>query len=429
MGLLNRFRKAWNAFVGLDPFIRDEYNNYSRYVDLGPGSQYHPEKTLFYHKNDQSIVGAIYNRIAIDCSSIVLNHVRLDKQGRFEEIITSGLNECLSLSTNLDQTAKMFIRDLVISMLEEGNVAIVPIDTENTPDSTESYDIYTMRVGKIIEWYPQHVKVEVYNELTGHKVELIKPKDQIAIIENPLYAIMNDRHSMLQRLANKLSLLDIVEEKTGSDRLDLIVQLPYVIKTEERRKQAERRKTDIEDQLSNSKFGIAYTDGTEKITQLNRPVENNILKSVEYYTSMVYSQLGMTDEIMKGTADEKAMLNYINRTVQPIMDTIVDEMKRKFLTKTARTQKQSIMYFNEPFKLVPIQNIADIADKFTRNEIMSSNEMRQIVGLKPVKDPKADELRNKNLNEQEGQGFANTTKVNNSEHNIVPEVSTDKQGD
>lgn len=429
MGLLNRFRKAWNAFVGLDPFIRDEYNNYSRYVDLGPGSQYHPEKTLFYHKNDQSIVGAIYNRIAIDCSSIVLNHVRLDEQGRFEEIITSGLNECLSLSTNLDQTAKMFIRDLVISMLEEGNVAIVPIDTENTPDSTESYDIYTMRVGKIIEWYPQHVKVEVYNELTGHKVELIKPKDQIAIIENPLYAIMNDRHSMLQRLANKLSLLDIVEEKTGSDRLDLIVQLPYVIKTEERRKQAERRKTDIEDQLSNSKFGIAYTDGTEKITQLNRPVENNILKSVEYYTSMVYSQLGMTDEIMKGTADEKAMLNYINRTVQPIMDTIVDEMKRKFLTKTARTQKQSIMYFNEPFKLVPIQNIADIADKFTRNEIMSSNEMRQIVGLKPVKDPKADELRNKNLNEQEGQGFANTTKVNNSEHNIVPEVSTDKQGD
>lgn len=429
MGLLNRFRKAWNAFVGLDPFIRDEYNNYSRYVDLGPGSQYHPEKTLFYHKNDQSIVGAIYNRIAIDCSSIVLNHVRLDEQGRFEEIITSGLNECLSLSTNLDQTAKMFIRDLVISMLEEGNVAIVPIDTENTPDSTESYDIYTMRVGKIIEWYPQHVKVEVYNELTGHKVELVKPKDQIAIIENPLYAIMNDRHSMLQRLANKLSLLDIVEEKTGSDRLDLIVQLPYVIKTEERRKQAERRKTDIEDQLSNSKFGIAYTDGTEKITQLNRPVENNILKSVEYYTSMVYSQLGMTDEIMKGTADEKAMLNYINRTVQPIMDTIVDEMKRKFLTKTARTQKQSIMYFNEPFKLVPIQNIADIADKFTRNEIMSSNEMRQIVGLKPVKDPKADELRNKNLNEQEGQGFANTTKVNNSEHNIVPEVSTDKQGD
>lgn len=398
MGLLDRIKHAWNAFIGLDP-PNDSYTNYqSRYLNYGQSFTYRPDKLILKRSSEKSIVGAIYNRIAIDCSSISINHVRLDDNNRYIGLVESGLNDCLSLEANKDQTSKMFIRDIVISLFDEGCLAVVPIDTSIDISKNNAFDILTMRVGKIIRWYPDHVTVEVYNDKTGNKVELTLPKSKIAIIENPLSAIMNEPNSTLQRLIHKLALLDVIDEQSGSGKLDLIIQLPYVIKTEARRKQAEDRRADIENQLKGSKYGIAYTDGTEHITQLNRPVENNLMKQIEYLTSMLYSQLGLTDTILNGTADEKTMLNYMNRTVKPVMDAIVDEMKRKFLTKTARSQKQSILYFNDPFRLVPIVNLAEIADKFTRNEIMSSNEIRQIVGLKPVQNPKADELRNKNLN-------------------------------
>lgn len=406
MGILDRLSHAWNAFVGVDP----PSNRPPRidYTMLGPSSSYRPDRVYFRRTTEKSLVSSYLNRIANDCASIAIKHVKLDSSKRYTEDVKSGLNECLTIEANIDQTSKMFIRDVVMSMFDEGVVAICPIDTTFDPSKTNSYDINSLRVGKITQWYPRHVRVEVYNDKTGNKSELIFPKKDVAIIENPLYAIMNEPNSTLQRLIRKLAILDVVDEQSGSGKLGLIIQLPYIIKTDARRQQAETRRQDIEQQLANSKYGIAYTDGTEKITQLNQPIENNLLKQVEYLTSMLEGQLGLDKTIMNGTADEKTMLNYLNNCIKPVMDALVDEMKRKFLTKTARSQGQSIMYFNDPFKLVPISQIAEIADKFTRNEIMSSNEMRQVVGLKPVKDEKADELRNKNINIQEEQTFAST---------------------
>ena len=405
MGLLNRLSHAWNAFIGND------YYNYSgsKYRDLGYSSTIQPYRTYFTKGNDRSIVTAIYTRIAIDCMSIDLKHIRLDENGRYVEEIKSKLNNCLTVEANKDQTARNFIKDIVVSMFDEGVVAVVPIDTTFNPSISSSYDIETMRTGKITQWYPDHVRVEVYNDRTGLKEELVFAKKDIAIIENPLYEVTNAPNSTLQRLILKLNILDAIDKQSGSGKLDLIIQLPYVIKSDARKEQAEKRRADIEHQLSNSKFGIAYTDGTEKITQLNRSVENNLMSQIQYLTSMLYSQLGITEEILNGSADEKTMLNYMNRTIEPIMSAIVDEMKRKFLTKTARSQNQTIEYFNNPFKLIPVTNLADIADKFTRNEIMSSNEIRQIIGMKPVNDPRADELRNKNLNAGNGEEFASTS--------------------
>lgn len=421
MGFLDRLSHAWNAFIGVDP--PDNRAPRINYTMLGPSSTYRPDRVYFRRTTEKSLVSAYLNRIANDCAAIDIRHVRLDDQGRYkEDIKKSGLYNCLTLEANIDQTSKMLIRDAVMSMFDEGVVAICPIDTTINPAKSDSYDIETLRVGKIMQWYPQHVKVELYNDKTGNKSELIFPKKQVAIVENPLYAIMNESNSTLQRLIRKLAILDVVDEQSGSGKLDLIIQLPYIIKTEARRQQAETRRKDIEQQLSNSKYGIAYTDGTEHVTQLNRPIENNLLKQVEYLTSMLEGQLGIDQSIMNGTADEKTMLNYINSVIKPVMDAIVDEMKRKFLTKTARSQGQSIMYFKDPFKLVPVSSIADIADKFTRNEIMSSNEMRQVVGLKPVQDDKADELRNKNLNIQEGQTFAST----NEDGKVSVEEDTSK---
>ena len=404
MGLLNRLSHAWNAFIGND------YYNYSgsKYRDLGYSSTIQPYRTYFTKGNDRSIVTAIYTRIAIDCMSIDLKHIRLDENGRYVEEIKSKLNNCLTVEANKDQTARNFIKDIVVSMFDEGVVAVVPIDTTFNPSISSSYDIETMRTGKITQWYPDHVRVEVYNDRTGLKEELVFAKKDIAIIENPLYEVTNAPNSTLQRLILKLNILDAIDKQSGSGKLDLIIQLPYVIKSDARKEQAEKRRADIESQLSNSKFGIAYTDGTEKITQLNRSVENNLMTQIQYLTSMLYSQLGITEEVLNGSADEKTMLNYMNRTIEPIMSAIVDEMKRKFLTKTARSQNQTIEYFNDPFKLIPVTNLADIADKFTRNEIMSSNEIRQIIGMKPVNDPRADELRNKNLNAGNGEEFAST---------------------
>ena len=404
MGLLNRLSHAWNAFIGND------YYNYSgsKYRDLGYSSTIQPYRTYFTKGNDKSIVTAIYTRIAIDCMSIDLKHIRLDENGRYVEEIKSKLNNCLTVEANKDQTARNFIKDIVVSMFDEGVVAVVPIDTTFNPSISSSYDIETMRTGRITQWYPDHVRVEVYNDRTGLKEELVFAKKDIAIIENPLYEVTNAPNSTLQRLILKLNILDAIDKQSGSGKLDLIIQLPYVIKSDARKEQAEKRRADIESQLSNSKFGIAYTDGTEKITQLNRSVENNLMTQIQYLTSMLYSQLGITEEVLNGSADEKTMLNYMNRTIEPIMSAIVDEMKRKFLTKTARSQNQTIEYFNDPFKLIPVTNLADIADKFTRNEIMSSNEIRQIIGMKPVNDPRADELRNKNLNAGDGEEFAST---------------------
>ena len=404
MGLLNRLSHAWNAFIGND------YYNYSgsKYRDLGYSSTIQPYRTYFTKGNDKSIVTAIYTRIAIDCMSIDLKHIRLDENGRYVEEIKSKLNNCLTVEANKDQTARNFIKDIVVSMFDEGVVAVVPIDTTFNPSISSSYDIETMRTGRITQWYPDHVRVEVYNDRTGLKEELVFAKKDIAIIENPLYEVTNAPNSTLQRLILKLNILDAIDKQSGSGKLDLIIQLPYVIKSDARKEQAEKRRADIESQLANSKFGIAYTDGTEKITQLNRSVENNLMTQIQYLTSMLYSQLGITEEVLNGSADEKTMLNYMNRTIEPIMSAIVDEMKRKFLTKTARSQNQTIEYFNDPFKLIPVTNLADIADKFTRNEIMSSNEIRQIIGMKPVNDPRADELRNKNLNAGNGEEFAST---------------------
>ena len=391
MALTNRLQHAWNAFLNRDPtYWRASY---------GPASYYRPDKIRPTMGNERSMISSVYNRIALDVAYIDIFHARLDDDGRYTEQISSGLNECLNLSANVDQTGKAFIQDIVMSMMDEGVVAIVPVDTTINPEKSGSFDILSMRTGKIKEWYPEHVTVELYNEKTGRKEDLLLPKNTIGIIENPLYAVMNEPNSTLQRLIRKLNLLDVIDEQSGSGKLDLIIQLPYVIKTPARKQQAEERRRDIEMQLAGSKYGIAYTDGTEKITQLNRPVENNLMKQIEYLTNMLYSQLGLTQEILNGSADEKTMLNYYNRTIEPIVSSIVDEMKRKFLTKTARTQGQSIVYFRNPFKLVPVAELAEISDKLTRNEIASSNEIRQIIGWKPSDEPGADELRNKNLNQ------------------------------
>lgn len=387
----SRIKRSWNAFFNKDP-TKD-------YRDIGIGYSYRPDRPRFSRGNERSIVTSVYNRIALDVAAITIQHVRLDDNGRFLEVIPSGLNNCLTLEANIDQTSRAFIQDVVMSMFDEGCVAIVPVDTTKNPDVTESYDIDTMRTGKILEWYPRHVKVRVYNDRTGQKEDIIMSKETVAIVENPLYAVINEPNSTMQRLIRKLNLLDVVDEQSSSGKLDLIIQLPYVIKTDARRQQAEKRRRDIEDQLSGSKYGIAYTDGTERITQLNRSVENNLLKQVEYLTSMLYGQLGITATILDGSADDKTMLNYDNRSVEPIVSAIVDAMKRTFLTKTARSQLQSIMFFRDPFKLVPVADLAEIADKFTRNEIMTSNEIRQVVGMKPSDDPKADELRNANINQ------------------------------
>ena len=390
MGISDRLQHAWNAFMNRDP----TYN----YQDLGNSYSIRPDRPRFTRGNERSIVTSVYNRIALDVSAISIQHVRLDDNGRFKEQMNTSLNSCLTLSANTDQTGRAFIQDAVMSMLDEGCVAIVPIDTTTDPNISDSYDILTMRTAKILDWYPNHVRIRVYNEKTGRQEETIVPKKMVAIVENPLYAVINEPNSTMQRLVRKLGLLDVTDEQTASGKLDLIIQLPYVIKTEARRQQAEERRKSIEMQLAGSKYGIAYTDGTERITQLNRSLENNLMKQIEYLTSMLYSQLGITQSILDGTADEKTMLNYYSRTIEPIISAIVDEMKRKFLTKTARSQHQSIAFFRDPFKLVPVNDIAEIADKFTRNEIMTSNEIRQIVGMKPSDDPKADKLINSNLN-------------------------------
>lgn len=390
MSFGSRLKHAWNAFAGN---VQMDYRN------LGISYAYRADRPRLSRGNERSIITSVYNRIALDVASLKIQHVRLDESERFISVIQDGLNNCLTIEANIDQTSRAFIQDVVISMFDEGSVAIVPVDTTTDPTISGSYDIQTMRVGQILDWYPQYVRVRVYNERTGKKEEVVVPKSTVAIVENPLYAVINEPNSTMQRLIRKLNLLDVIDEQSGSGKLDLIIQLPYVIKTEARRQQAENRRKDIESQLSGSKYGIAYTDGTERITQLNRPVNNNLMSQIEYLTSMLYSQLGITQSILDGTADEKTMLNYYNRTIEPIVSAIVDEMKRKFLTKTARSQLQSISFFRDPFKLVPVNDIAEIADKFTRNEIMTSNEIRQVVGMKPSEDPRADELRNKNLSE------------------------------
>lgn len=393
MSFGSRLKHAWNAFTG---------NIQMNYRDLGMSYSYRADRPRMSRGNERSIVTSVYNRIALDVAALNVQHVRLDENGRFLSVIDDGLNNCLTLEANVDQTARSFIQDVVISMFDEGSVAIVPVDTTTDPNVSGSYDIQSLRVGQILDWYPQYIRTRVYNEQTGRKEDIVVPKSAVAIIENPLYAVINEPNSTMQRLIRKLNLLDVIDEQSGSGKLDLIIQLPYVIKTEARRQQAENRRKDIESQLSGSKYGIAYTDGTEHITQLNRSVNNNLMSQIEYLTSMLYSQLGITRSILDGTADEKTMLNYNNRTIEPIISAIVDEMKRKFLTKTARSQHQSISFFRDPFKLVPVNDIAEIADKFTRNEIMTSNEIRQVVGMKPSDDPRADELRNKNLSEPSG---------------------------
>lgn len=388
----SRLKHAWNVLNNRDP--TSHFSN-----NVGPGYSYRIDRPRFSRGNERSIVTSVYNRIALDVAAINIQHCKVDENNRFVKTINSGLNKCLNLEANIDQTGRSFIQDVVMSMMDEGCVAIVPVDTTFDPNITSSYDILSMRVGKVMQWYPANVKVRIYNDRIGKKVDVIVPKSTVAIIENPLYAVINEPNSTMQRLIRKLNILDSIDEQSGSGKLDLIIQLPYIIKTEARRQQAENRRKDIETQLSGSKYGIAYTDGTEQITQLNRPVENNLMKQIEYLTSLLYSQLGITQTILDGTADEKTMLNYNNRTIEPIVSVIVDEMKRKFLTKTARAQLQTITFFNDPFRLVPVNNIAEIADKFTRNEILTSNEIRQIIGMKPSNDPKADELRNSNISQ------------------------------
>lgn len=414
----SRWKRAWNIFMNKDP-SRD-------YSNTGPGYYYRPDRPRFTRGNEQSIVTSVYNRIALDVASVAIRHVRLDENDRYLETIDSDLNSCFALEANVDQTGRAFIQDVVMSMFDEGCVAIVPVDTDIDPEDTDSYKIFSMRTGKIVEWKPRHVRVRLYNDLTGQKEEVVLPKEKVAIIENPLYAVINEPNSTMQRLIRKLNLLDVVDEQSSSGKLDLIIQLPYVIKSDARRRQAEERRQAIEDQLSGSKYGIAYTDGTEKVTQLNRSVENNLMKQIEYLTSMLYSQLGITTSILDGTADEKTMLNYNNRSVEPILSAIVDEVKRKFLTKTARSQRQSITFFRDPFRLVPVNDLAEIADKFTRNEIMTSNEIRQIVGMKPSDDPRADELRNKNLNESKEDMKIDEAEAKVAEENRESETKRDQ---
>lgn len=404
---VSRLKHGWNAFMNRDP----TYNH-----AIGPSYSYRPDRPRFTRGNERSIVTSVFNRIALDVAAISMQHCILDENGRFVEPVNSKLNNCLTLEANLDQTSRAFIQDLVMSMFDEGCVAIVPVDTTIDPKVTTSYDILSMRSGKIVDWYPEHVKVRVYNEKTGRKEEVILPKAQVGIVENPLFAVVNEPNSTGQRLIRKLNLLDQIDEQTGSGKLDLIIQLPYVIKTDARRDQAERRRKDIEEQLSGSKYGIAYTDGTEHITQLNRPLENNLLKQIEYLRDMFYSQLGITQTILDGTADDKTMLNYYSRTIEPIIAAIVDEMKRKFLTKTARSQNHSIEFFRDPFKLVPVNDIAEIADKFTRNEILTSNEIRQIIGMKPSSDPKADQLINSNISQPEERSTENLEEGGNGQN-------------
>lgn len=418
----DRLVHAWNAFMNKDP---------TRRIYTGRGDYSRPDRIRLSRGNERSIVTSVYNRISMDAAAIDIRHIRLDKNDRYLEDINSSLNNCLTVEANIDQTARAFRQDVVMSMLDEGCIAIVPVDTTDNPEITGAYDIDSLRTGKITEWHPYWVRVEVYNERTGCKQEISMNKSAISIVENPLFAVINEPNSTMQRLIRKLNLLDAVDEQSSSGKLDLIIQLPYVIKTDARRQQAEQRRKDIEEQLSGSKYGIAYTDGTEHITQLNRAVENNLMKQIEYLTSMLYSQLGITQGILDGSADEKTMMNYYSRTIEPIMSAIVDEMKRKFLTKTARSQLQSIAFFRNPFKLVPVNDMAEIADKFTRNEILSSNEIRQLIGMKPSKDPKADQLVNSNISQptdnadnkkdsesnEEAKQFVENFRVKNKEEN------------
>lgn len=413
MSVANRLKNAWNIFKNKDPT--------ENYMSLGPSYSYRPDRMRFSRGNERSIVTAIYNRIAMDVAAMDVLHVRTDENGRFIGVIDSSLNNCLTLEANIDQTARSFVQDVVQSMLDEGCVAIVPVETDDVPEESGNFKIYTMRTGQIMEWYPEHVRVNVYNQAKGRREEVIMPKSAVAIIENPLFAVVNEPNSTMQRLIRKLNLLDAIDEQASSGKLDLIIQLPYIIKTEARREQAEKRRQDIERQLSDGKYGIAYTDGTERITQLNRPVENNLMAQIEYLTSMLYSQLGITQSILDGSADEKTMLNYYNRTIEPILSSLVGELKRKFLTRTARSQRQTIMYFRDPFKLVPVSEIAEIADKFTRNEIMTSNEIRQKIGMKPSSDPSADELRNKNLS-------ASTADIKKKERPAVESLEEEDTG-
>lgn len=391
---MTRLKHSWNAFMNRDP-------TYSSFRDIGMSSSFRPDRPRLTRGNERTIITAIYNRIATDVSGININHCRVDSNGRFVENINSSLNTCLTLEANTDQTGRAFIQDVVISMLDEGYVAMVPVDTTIDPAISGSYEIESMRTGKILEWYPKHVKVRVYNEKTGQKEDITLPKSSVGIIENPFYAVFNEQNSTMQRLIRKLNILDIVDEQSSAGKLDLIIQLPYVTRSDTRRQEAQRRRKEMEDQLMNSKYGVAYADSSEKIIQLNRSLDNNLMKQIEYLTNMLYSQLGITQAILDGSANEQELLNYNNRLIEPIVSAIVDEMKRKFLTKTARSQLQTIKFFRDPFKLVPINNIADIADKFTRNEILTSNEIRQIIGMKPSNDPKADKLINSNLNQPE----------------------------
>lgn len=410
---IDRLKHAYNAFQKRAPTWAPSGSSYSA----------NPDRPRLSRGNERSIITTIYNRIAIDVAAIDIKHCRLDENRRYIEDVKSGLNECLNIEANIDQTGSAFIQDIVLSMLDEGVVAIVPVDTSLNPNVTSSYDILSMRVGKITEWFPKDVRVELYNDSTGLKQEIIIPKRQVGIIENPFYAICNESNSTLQRLKRKLSLLDIADEQTASGKLDLIIQLPYVVKTEARREQADRRRKDLEEQLSGSKYGIAYADGTEKITQLNRSLENNLLKQIEYLTEQVYAQFGITQEVLNGTADEKTMLNYNNRTIEPIVSAITEELRRKFLTKTARSQGQSITYFRDPFRLVPVNDIAEIADKFTRNEIMTSNEIRQVIGMKPSDDPKADQLVNSNISQPD------ETQLSTGDENYYPDEYVEEGGE
>lgn len=389
---INRLQHAWNAFMGRDPTSQP-----MQYSDIGVSYGYRPDRPRFSRGNERTIVTAVYNRLAVDAASVTIEHVRLDENGRIKERIDSKLNRCLTLEANLDQSAREFRQDVAMSMFDEGCVAIVPTDTTANPARSSSYDILTMRTGKVLEWYPQHVKVRLYNERTGRKEDIILEKRNVAIVENPFYAVMNEPNSTAKRLIRKLSLLDAIDEHNGSGKLDLIIQLPYDTRSQVRKQQAETRRNEIVEQLENSSYGIAYVGATEHITQLNRSVDNQLMSQIEYLTRMLYSQLGITEEIMNGTASEEAMTSYNARTIEPILSAITDSMKRKFLTQTAISQGQSIYFFKDPFKLVPVSKIAEIADKVTRNEIMSSNEVRQIIGMLPSNDPKADELRNKNL--------------------------------
>lgn len=410
MGIFDVLRHSWDVFRNREP----------TYYNIGSSSTYRPDRIRTFIRNEQSIVTSIYTRIALDVASINIRHCRVDENGRFKEYISSGLDNCLNLEANIDQTGRAFKQDIVESMFDEGVVAIVPVDTTMNPTKTGSYDIQTMRTGKILEWYPEHVKVQLYNQKTGYREELILPKRIVGIIENPMYSIINEPNSTMQRLIRKLTLLDRVDETTSSGKLDMIIQLPYVIKSDSRRKEAEKRKKDIEEQLKGP-YGIAYVEGTEKIIQLNRPVENNLMKQVEYLRNELYSQIGITQEVLNGTADEQTMLNYNSRTIEPIVSAITDEMTRKFLTKTARSQSQTIMFFRDMLRLVPVNNIAEIADKFTRNEILTSNEIRGVIGFKPSDDPKADKLINSNLNQPDGEQTDQT--IENEPGEPIPETS------